>query len=191
MKLNKMVLALGAAFASMARQKPGCFGAIGGVLNIGDQENKAGPRMPIQSMWMQPYEITAAVAVTQADHAGRTGVFNVAAGAVVTLPRATGSGAQFSFFCRTTITSNAMKIQVANADDTISGVQLTAQDAADTLVAFETASTSDTWSGNGTTTGGIKGDWVTFEDVAPGLWRVLGIGSATGTEATPFSAAVS
>ena len=149
------------------------------------------PDMPVRSMMLKPYRITAALSVTEQDHAGRIGYFDVAAGAVVTLPRSTGSGAVYTFFCKTTITSNAMKVQVANADDTIAGVMLMAQDAGDTIVAFETASTSDTWSGNGSTTGGIKGDLITFIDIAEGVFAFTGTGSGTGTEATPFSAAVS
>ena len=44
---------------------------------------------------------------------------------------------------------------------------------------------------NGSTTGGIAGDIVELEDIATNLWSVKVLGSATGTEATPFSAAVS
>jgi hypothetical protein len=43
---------------------------------------------------------------------------------------------------------------------------------------------------DGSTKGGIKGDRVILKDVAAGLWSVTVIGSATGTEATPFSSAV-
>ena len=68
---------------------------------------------------------------------------------------------------------------------------LLAQDAADTAVMFETTSTSDTITMNGSTKGGIVGDLIELIDADSGFWQVRVIGSATGTEATPFSAAVS
>ena len=44
---------------------------------------------------------------------------------------------------------------------------------------------------NGTTTGGVnKGDWIELEDIASGVWGVAGTITGSGTEATPFSAAV-
>jgi hypothetical protein len=72
----------------------------------------------------------------------------------------------------------------------MTGVAISGQDAADTAVLFETAATSDTITLNGTTTGGIKGDRVEIEDIATNLYYVRVVGSATGTEATPFSATV-
>jgi DNA polymerase III gamma/tau subunit len=138
-----------------------------------------------------PVSITAAVTLTPDKHAGRLLVFDNAAGATVTLPAASGSGHKYRFFVKTTVTSNSAKIQVANASDVMAGAALVAQDSGDTIVAFEAASTSDTITMNGTTTGGIKGDFFELEDAAENLWRVNGVMSGTGTEATPFSAAVS
>jgi hypothetical protein len=66
------------------------------------------------------------------------------------------------------------------------------QDSADTVVAFETAATSDTITLNGTTKGGAGiGDYVELIDIAANQWAVRVFSKATGTEATPFSAAVS
>lgn len=124
-------------------------------------------------------------------HDGRLVTVNRAAGSTITLPAATGSGAKYRVFVGTTVTSNNVVIQVANATDTMVGGALVMADAGDSTVGFEAAGTHDTVTLNGTTTGGIKGDEFTFEDVASGLWKVTGVMSATGTEATPFSAAVS
>lgn len=121
---------------------------------------------------------------------GKVTTLNAAAGLTATLPAATGSGARYEFFIGTTVTSNNVVIQVANANDTMSGVAMLLQDAADTIAAFETASTSDTITMNGTTKGGILGDFITLIDVAANKWYVKVVASATGTEATPFSAAV-
>lgn len=135
--------------------------------------------------------ITAATTLTSESHAGRTLLLNVAAGATVTLPAATGTGNTYKFFVATTVTSNSYIIQVASASDTMAGVAVVANDTDNSASIFETASTSDTITLNGTTTGGILGGVVELQDVETGVFSVLVRGAATGTEATPFSAAVS
>ena len=153
-------------------------GAVPSVLNV-------------RSMCLKPYSITVATVLTQDDHAGRTGVFDIAAGVAVTLPRATGSGAKYRFVVKTTVTSVGDKIQVANADDVIQGTVFGLQDGGDTVEGWESASTSDTITLDGSTKGGIRGDVIELEDVATGLYMVTGLITQTGTQATPFSAAVS
>ena len=134
--------------------------------------------------------ITASETLTNGSD-GQTILLDAAAGLTVTLPAAVGSGWKAKFIVKTTVTSNNDVIQVANATDVMTGVAILGQDAADTVVLFETASTSDTITMNGSTKGGILGDCIEIEDIASGLFYVRMIGSATGTEATPFSAAVS
>lgn len=132
----------------------------------------------------------ATLSLTAALHDGKTVTVNRAAGSTLTLPAATGSGSRFRIIVGTTITSNNLIVQVANASDVMTGLALLGQDSADTAVLFETASTSDTITMNGSTKGGIKGDIIELEDIATNLWHVRVMGSATGVEATPFSAAV-
>lgn len=135
--------------------------------------------------------VTAATQILNAkDHSGRTIALNRAAGIAVTLPPATGSGAIYKFVVVTTVTSNSNTIKVANASDTMCGNCVTLQDAGDTMVGFEAGATADTITGNGTTTGGLKGDVWIVEDVAANLYHVIGRVAATGSEATPFSATV-
>jgi hypothetical protein len=137
-----------------------------------------------------PLSVTdAALTLTAAAHANRTLLASRAAGVVLTLPAATGSGVRFRVVVLTTITSNAFVVQVTG-NDVMVGSAVVLQDAADTVVAFETAADTDTVSGNGSTTGGVRGDIWEFEDVAADTWMVKGQLSATGAEATPFSAAV-
>lgn len=139
---------------------------------------------------LQPINITAST--TLADrHSETLCTINAAAGLTLTLPAASGSGKTFMLLIGTTVTSNNVVIQVANASDTMAGLATLAQDSADTVVSFETASTSDTITLNGSTKGGIKGDVITLKDAQANLWLVQMSGSGTGTEATPFSAAVS
>lgn len=139
----------------------------------------------------EPVLITAALTLDVDKHGERLLVFDVAAGVTVTLPAATGSGVKFRFFVGVTVTSSNDVIQVANANDTMKGTIVTSADGGDTTVGWEAASTSDTITLNGSTKGGILGDYIEVEDALPNVWRVTGQTQATGTEVTPFSAAVS
>lgn len=141
-------------------------------------------------MSYHPINLTASTTLTSS-YAGTVITINAAAGLTVTLPAASGTGRRYEFVIGTTVTSNNVVIQVANATDVMTGTAIMGQDSADTAVLFETASTSDTITMNGSTKGGIKGDRIVLIDIASGLWSVSIVGSATGTEATMFSAAVS
>lgn len=135
--------------------------------------------------------VTADATMTSASNAGRTMVLDVASGATVTLPAASGTGNIYKFFVKTTVTSNNYVIQVANANDTMAGVAIVANDSDNSASIFETLPASDTITLNGTTTGGILGGTVEIQDVASNVFSVVARGAATGSEATPFSAAVS
>ncbi len=137
-----------------------------------------------------PRNLTATTTVDRS-YAGTVTTINAAAGLTVTLPAATGTGDDFEFFIGTTVTSNSVIIRVASASDVMQGLAMQAADAGSTANAWETAADSDTITLNGSTTGGIRGDLIKLQDVSSGLWMVTIIGAATGTEATPFSAAVS
>lgn len=140
-------------------------------------------------MSFAPIALTASATLGDV-HQGTTVVVNAAAGLTLTLPAASGSGKVFDILIGTTVTSNAVVVQVANASDVMSGTAINGADAGDTAVMYETAATSDTITMNGSTKGGILGDRITLKDVAANLWAVSVIGSATGAEASPFSAAV-
>lgn len=129
------------------------------------------------------------LAVTVADHDGKVVTLNRAAGVAVTLPAASGSGAKLFFVVGTTVTSNTTTIKVTG-NDTMTGLAIQSLDGGNTVQAYETASDSDTITFDGSTTGGIKGDVVELTDIAADLWLVRVTGSATGSEATPFSATV-
>lgn len=131
------------------------------------------------------------LAVTSAAHAGRLVLLDRAAGIAVTLPAASGSGNKYKFMIKTTVTSNTTTISVDSASATMTGIAMVANDTDNSASLFETAADTDQVTMNGTTTGGIKGATVELTDVATNLWLVNVIGSATGTEATPFAAAVS
>lgn len=130
--------------------------------------------------------VTAAtLALTLAEHDGKTVTLNRAAGIAVTLPAAAGTGARFRLFCGTTVTSNTTTITRAGTD-TLFGHIIQLADGGATLAAYELPG-STVLTFNGTTQGGIKGDIIELEDVASGVWMVNGVVSATGAEATPVT----
>ena len=150
----------------------------------------------------------SSVSLTVADHAGRI-VHNDAAGAVTyTLPATNansdsavaGPGADFNnlnnvgatieIFSSITKTGDLV-VQVANATDVMVGSAVFIGDSSDNAVGFETASTSDTITLNGSTTGGVTFSKIVCTVLASGKWKVDVISGCTGTPATPFSAAVS
>ena len=137
--------------------------------------------------------LTATGSITAATHAGKIllmGEVGGDAAATFTLPAATGSGAEYRFIVSVVNTSNYV-IQVANANDTIDGSVTLHQDSAATVASFNTVAASDTITLDGTTTGGVSiGDELTLVDMATNQYSVKGILTASGTEATPFSAAV-
>lgn len=123
-------------------------------------------------------------------HAGTVLVVNAAAGLTLTLPAATGSGYAYKIVIGTTVSSNSVVVQVTG-NDVMTGLAISAADGGATVNGWETAADSDTITLNGTTTGGIKGDMIELIDCATDTWAVQMRSSSTGTEATPFSAAVS
>ncbi len=132
----------------------------------------------------------ATLAVSEAAHDGKIITLNKADGQAVTLPAATGSGTKLQFIIGTTITSVGTTIKVTG-DDIMTGAAIICNDTDDSVSGFETAAASDTITFDGSTTGGIKGDSVELIDIAANTWYVRIVGSATGSEATPFSATVS
>lgn len=140
------------------------------------------------------YVVTLAVSttLTELDHAGKLIMMDGEGSArTFTLPASTGGGAVYRFMVKDVNTSNYL-IKVANASDTMQGTILQKQDDAAGLAGFTAGATADTITLNGTTTGGVsEGDWVELVDAELNKWFVTGITTASGTEATPFSATVS
>lgn len=136
-----------------------------------------------------PKNFTASATLTRSDAAAILTV-KAAAGLTLTLPAAAGLGDTYRIFIGTTVTSNSVIIKVANSSDIMAGIAFSAADSGDSVNGWETASTSDTITLNGTTTGGIKGDYIELVDCAANTWATLVRSSSTGTEATCFSATV-
>lgn len=133
-------------------------------------------------------EITAATTLTRDAYAGRTTVLNSTTGRIVTLPAATGTGATYTIVIGATVSSGSHVIRVASSSDIIQGTIAIATDIAGVTV--PTAVDTDTITMNGSTTGGVRGSLIELQDIATGIFAVRGSLVSTGTEATPFSAAV-
>lgn len=130
---------------------------------------------------------SATVAITEDAHAGQRVLLNRAAGITATLPAATGSGARYEFVMMADASGDHI-IQVTG-NDTMSGVAYLGNDSA-SASCFYTGATTDTITLDGSTTGGLEGARIYVDDLAADKYAVMIFSKATGTEATPFSAAV-
>lgn len=126
--------------------------------------------------------------------AGKTILLNTAAGSVVTLPAATGTGDVYKFVTTvTTTTTTGHKILAVGTDyliGMVNGVRTTAITPFLALVGSTFQSLQMPFTGS-QPSGGIQGDWFEITDVASGLWEVKGQFSAGTTATTPFSTATS
>ncbi|MDD9727238.1 hypothetical protein PVV74_17395 [Roseovarius sp. SK2] len=129
--------------------------------------------------------ITEATATLTDYEAGGLVVVNRAAGSTITLPDATGTGYVYTIITIVDQTGDLV-IQAPDADNVMQGVAMTDM----TGVIWPTADATDTITLNGTTSGGLKGARVTLIDVAADTWQVEVVSESSGTEVTPFSAAV-
>ena len=123
----------------------------------------------------------------------QTVLLGTAAGSVVTLPAATGSGVKFHFVVSTTTTSGAHKILAASSSDFLNGLAI--GENAGTCKAFASAAATNhsiQMPFTGTQpSGGFIGDYFDFQDIAANLWQVNGMYQAGTTPTTPFSTATS
>jgi hypothetical protein len=137
--------------------------------------------------------VTASTLAPTVANSGTLYVLDRAAGIAVTLPSIDSGeiGTKFRFLLKTTVTSNSTTIKVPSASETMLGNAVVQSDSSNAALAYKASGTSDTITLNGTTTGGIAGDIIEVVAVSTTLWMVDAVTSATGTEATPFSATVS
>jgi hypothetical protein len=132
--------------------------------------------------------------VTAASHSGK--VVNLAGTPVtVTLPAATGTGNIYRFAIGITTTATSSVIKVANTFDILRGVvhvmtSATTTNVAAIVAAFKTTATDDTMSMQGTTQGGILGDFIEIIDIKTSIFQINARTQASGAYATPFSAGV-
>lgn len=141
----------------------------------------------------QAAPIAVGVALIAKKISGQTYLLNTAAGSVLTLPAATGSGAVIKAVVSLTATSLAHKILTSPITDVLIGQAVGATAAGATLkfsAAAAAAFHSIQMPFAGTQpSGGFEGDFFTFTDVAAGKWHVESMYQAGTTATTPFSTA--
>jgi hypothetical protein len=125
--------------------------------------------------------------VLTAKEAGSLCLFDSAAGVVYTLPPPV-AGMQFTFATVVTITSNSAKVLTDSASTFLTGGAVIMNSGATTGEMFAgNGTTHRSTNGNGSTTGGIIGDRLTFTAISSTVWFVDAVFNGTGTVATPFA----
>jgi hypothetical protein len=132
--------------------------------------------------------------VTAASHAGKTVTVSSAAPIAITLPAATGTNNRYRFNIRVAATATTSTIKCVGTDIVSGAVHVstsaTTTNVAAIVAAFHSTATDDTITLNGTTLGGVLGDWIELVDIKSGVFQVHANTKATGAYATPFSATV-
>jgi hypothetical protein len=140
-----------------------------------------------------PSIAVGAAATAKAGVNGLNYRLDTAAGSVLTLPAAKGTGLTLSAYVKTTATSNAHKILTSPITDVLIGAA-TGSAAAGVVKMFFGAVASGFHSiqmpfAGTQPSGGFEGDIFNFTDVESGKWLVEAMYQAGTTATTPFSTA--
>ena len=128
----------------------------------------------------------ASLTVTRALHSGKIITLNLATGIALALPNATGTGAFYTFVNMTALSGSGHVFTRGVTADAMVGICAIGKGAG-TSTTFLTASNSNTVTLNGTTTGGLGGDYIELVDIALNQWFINLTLWGSGTLATPFS----
>lgn len=136
-------------------------------------------------------DLTASTATVTAAQSGTLFMLDRAAGVTVTLPTAV-AGLTYSFFVKTSVTSNNYKVTTGASNGNLSGLLQTAASSGGAVDQWQSTVSGANISvtQNGTTTGGLEGSMFTITCVvggASGVWQVDGQLAGSGTLATPFA----
>lgn len=164
-------------------------GLTGGILNGATTEEidyvANLSRKPLQIISSNPDRV-----LTSSDFGKTVGINAGSTSSSATLPAATGSGGYFDVIVRNSITGGAtFTLKVANSSDTIKGISLGRNNSDNTIWMFNSASGTDAFRMNGTTTGGAnRGLRVRIIDVAANVWVAIVFGNDhSTTPATPWA----
>lgn len=145
----------------------------------------------IQNQVMPNLAIAAAtttLTLTPAAHSGKTLVIASTGGLAITPPAATGTFCTYTFVVLTTVSGGnfTFDAKAGNASDLIYGVA-NGNKVGTGVVQWGTAANTNLITWNGSTLGGIKGDWMQLTDIGLNMWQCDINGQQSGTAATPFS----
>lgn len=140
-----------------------------------------------------PLPVAVGAAKTASKQSGVVYQLDTAAGSVLTLPAATGSGLSFEAYVKTSASSNAHKVLTSPITDILIG-RATGATAAGATLQFGALTATGAHSiqmpfAGTQPSGGIEGDIIHFRDVAAGVWLVEMTYQAGTTATTPFSTA--
>ncbi len=124
------------------------------------------------------------------NQSGSAVLFDRAAGTIYTLPAACQPGTFFDFFVSVTATSNNHKIITGAGTELMVGQILNCDtDTSDAVAIWKSlvAATNIAVTMNGTTKGGVKGDWVRVIKLDSTTWGVNGQINGNETVETPFA----
>lgn len=134
--------------------------------------------------------VNAATNTLNENQSGSAVLFDRAAGTVHTLPAGCLPGTYFDFYVSVTCTSNAHKIITGAGTELMVGQILNCDtDTSDAVAIWKSlvATSNIAVSMNGTTEGGVKGDWIRVTKLDATTWGVHGQINGNGTVATPFA----
>lgn len=134
--------------------------------------------------------VNSATNTLNENQSGAEVLFDRAAGTVHTLPAGCLPGTYFDFYVSVTATSNAHKIITGAGTELMVGQILNCDtDTADAVAIWKSlvATANIAVSMNGSTKGGIKGDWIRVTKLDATTWGVHGQTNSTGIVATPFA----
>jgi hypothetical protein len=126
--------------------------------------------------------------LTPQDHANRVIVISAEftnAAQTITLPPAKGTGDKYLILNNAVLTQDL--VIAALGTDVFSGSAFVRSETAGSTDVFHTTATSDKYTFDNTTTGGLRGDRVELIDLAAGTWLVRIEANGSGTLATGFS----
>lgn len=130
---------------------------------------------------------TTTLTMTQALHGGKVVTLASTGGLVITPPPATGTGTTYRIWVLTTISGGnvTLDFKAAAASDIALGMAFTYK--ATSFTSYITVANTNLVTWDGSTMGGIAGDFLEMTDMATNKWRIGIWGNQTGTIATPFS----
>jgi hypothetical protein len=134
------------------------------------------------------------LALTAAAHAGRIVTLETLTGTTLTLPAATGTGNVYTVVIKTAATSNAHVVETSATSEHMTGSVRGVDDDGEGATGYQwnSETSDDTVTMDGTATGGKPGDILIFRDYVATNYTVEGSLTQSGaSEATPFSASVS